>query len=108
MSIITLFSSSFKGIAMSSPGTIDVHTGMIYHGGSSPFLYEVNLPKLIQNRYGKEVSIENDGKCAALAELWLGSVRNVEKSIVLVLGTAANEQHRENPNSKPKRLLNSF
>ena len=33
------------------------------------------------------VTIENDGKCAALAELWCGELSNVENGAVVVLGT---------------------
>jgi predicted NBD/HSP70 family sugar kinase len=79
--------SNVKGIAISCPGTIDVDTGMIYYGGSLPFLHMVNLPKFIEDKYGKKVFIENDGKCAALAELWLGSVKDEKDSVVLVLGS---------------------
>ncbi|WP_342043387.1 ROK family protein [Bacillus sp. OTU2372] len=80
--------SDIKGIAISCPGTIDVDTGMIYFGGSFPFLHEVNLKNKIEKKYGKEVFIENDAKCAALAELWLGSVKGTKNSVVLVLGSA--------------------
>jgi len=76
-----------KGIAISCPGAIDVKTGMIYQGGSFPFLHEVNLVEVFEEKYGKEVFIENDGKCAALAELWLGSVKEAKDSVVLVLGS---------------------
>jgi predicted NBD/HSP70 family sugar kinase len=79
--------SDVKGIAISCPGTIDVDTGTIYYGGALPFLHNVNLPKIIEERYGKKAFIENDGKCAALAELWLGSVKDAEDSVVLVLGS---------------------
>jgi predicted NBD/HSP70 family sugar kinase len=79
--------SNIKGIAISCPGTIDVDSGMIYYGGSFPFLHEVNLAMDIEEKYGIEVQIENDGKCAALAELWLGSVKEVKDSVVLILGT---------------------
>jgi predicted NBD/HSP70 family sugar kinase len=79
--------TTINGIAISCPGTIDVDTGMIYYGGSFPFLHEVNLVKRLEEKYGKDVFIENDGKCAALAELWLGSVKDAKDSIVLVLGT---------------------
>lgn len=79
--------SIIKGIALSCPGTIDVETGIISHGGSFPFLHEVNLAKAIIHKYEKEVSIENDAKCAALAELWQGSVKNAKDSVVLVLGS---------------------
>lgn len=79
--------TSIKGIAVCCPGAVDVKTGVVYHGGSFPFLHEVNLMKLIRDRYNKDVSIENDGKCAALAELWLGSVKEAKDSVVLVLGS---------------------
>lgn len=79
--------TTINGIAISCPGTIDVDTGMIYYGGSFPFLHEVNLKKRLEEKYGKDVFIENDGKCAALAELWLGSVKDAKDSAVLVLGT---------------------
>jgi predicted NBD/HSP70 family sugar kinase len=79
--------SNVKGIAISCPGTIDVDTGMIYYGGALPFLHLVNLPRIIEERYGKKAFIENDGKCAALAELWLGSVKDAKDSVILVLGS---------------------
>lgn len=76
-----------KGIAISCPGIVDVETGIIYHGGSFPFLHEVNILEIIQKKYQKNVSIENDAKCAAMAEMWLGSVKGVKDAVVLVLGT---------------------
>lgn len=79
--------TTIKGIAISCPGTIDVDNGVVYYGGSFPFLHEVNLGMKIQNRYGIETSIENDGKCAALAELWLGSIKGKKDAVVLVLGS---------------------
>ena len=47
----------------------------------------MNLAKLLEERYDTRVSIENDGKCAALAELWLGSVKDAKDSVVMVLGS---------------------
>lgn len=79
--------SKIKGIAISCPGTIDVASGMIYYGGSFPFLHEVNLAKEIEEKYKINVSIENDAKCAALAELWKGSVKDTRNSVVLILGS---------------------
>jgi predicted NBD/HSP70 family sugar kinase len=79
--------SKVKGIAISCPGVVDVNEGTIYQGGLLPFLHEVNLVKIINEKYGLDVTIENDGKCAALAELWLGSIKNTKDSVVLVLGS---------------------
>lgn len=79
--------SSIKGIAISCPGTVDVHTGTIYYGGSFPFLHEVSLSTRMEEKYGINTTVENDGKCAALAELWLGSIKGKQQAVVLVLGS---------------------
>lgn len=76
-----------KGIAISCPGTIDIDSGVVYHGGSLTYLHEVNVKQLLEDACQVPVSIENDGKCAALAELWLGSVKDCKHAAVLVLGT---------------------
>ncbi|GEO59006.1 ROK family protein [Companilactobacillus bobalius] len=85
-SIIDKYQSSIKGIAISVPGKID-DTGTIHHGGSLPFLDKVNLKKIIEDKYRIYTSIENDGKSAALAELWLGNLNNIDNSAAIVLGT---------------------
>ncbi|WP_440897592.1 ROK family protein [Amphibacillus sp. Q70] len=78
---------NIEGIAISLPGTVDVENGVIYYGGSLPYLHNQNLVELVTNRCKVPVSIENDGKCAALAEHWKGSTKGFANSIVLVLGT---------------------
>lgn len=75
------------GIAISCPGTVNVETGMIYHGGSLRYLHETKIVDMLRVSCGVPVSVENDGKCAALAELWLGSVKGYKHAAVLVLGT---------------------
>ncbi|WP_112179460.1 MULTISPECIES: ROK family protein [Paraliobacillus] len=88
--MVEVFKSStdqVKGIAISCPGMIDVDSGIVYHGGSLTYLHKQNLSELVRSRCGVSVSIENDGKCAALAELWLGSVKGYKHAAVLVLGT---------------------
>ncbi|AYV66121.1 ROK family protein [Niallia circulans] len=79
--------TNIKGIAISCPGTVDVNSGVIYYGGSFPFLHEVNLARMIESKYDIETTVENDGKCAALAELWLGSIKGKKDAVVLVLGS---------------------
>lgn len=79
--------NDIHGIAISCPGTIDVDTGLIYYGGYLTFLHQINLAERIKNKYNVDVFIENDGKCAAHAELWKGSVKDARNSVVLVLGS---------------------
>ena len=76
-----------KGIAISCPGTIDVESGVVYHGGALTYLHEKNIAQMLSDKCGVPVSIENDGKCAALAERWQGSAKDYQHSVILTLGT---------------------
>ena len=86
--------SSFKddydiqGIAMSMPGQIDVDNGIVYGGGALPYLDGERVGDLISRKCdGISVAIENDGKCAALAEVWQGNGRDCRDVVVIVFGT---------------------
>ncbi|WFE14121.1 ROK family protein [Bacillus atrophaeus] len=86
-SVIEPLKKQIKGIAVSCPGMVDTKKGMIYYGGLVPFLHEVNLAETLESKFGISAAVENDGKCAALAELWLGSVKHAGNAVVLVLGS---------------------
>lgn len=77
-----------EGIAMDVPGQVDVETGMVYGGGAISYLDRVNLEAAIEKRCdGVKVSLENDAKCAALAEVWRGNAKDVQNAVVLIFGT---------------------
>lgn len=77
-----------KGIAMGLPGQIDVERGIVYGGGGIKYLDEVALGDILSKRCdGIRVSLENDGKCTALAEVWLGNAKDVQDACVVVFGT---------------------
>ncbi len=77
-----------EGIAIDVPGQVDVATGMVYNGGAINYLDRVNLEKLLGERCdGKRVAVENDAKCAALAEVWRGHASDVDNAVVLIFGT---------------------
>lgn len=87
-SIYHSYENQVKGIAMSAPGTIDSDTGYFYTGGMlQDFVHEVNLQQMLEERCGIPVRIENDAKCAALAEAWSGSLKDCRDGVVIVLGT---------------------
>lgn len=76
------------GIAMDVPGQVDVENGIVYGGGAIRYLDRVNLQEVIGKRCdGVRVSVENDGKCAALAEVWRGNAKDVNNACVLIFGT---------------------
>ena len=86
-SIIDAQIDQIRGIAISVPGKIDVAKGVVYFGGSLPFLDKVPLGAQLSKRYHVPVGLENDGKAAAMAELWLGNLQTTPNSAAVVLGT---------------------
>lgn len=85
--IIDQFKAEINGIAFSVPGKVDVKTKTIYYGGSLPFLHDACLQELIEDKYHIPTAVENDGKAAALAEMWLGTLKDVSNGATVVLGT---------------------
>ena len=75
------------GMALSTPGIVDSEKGYLFTGGSLSFIHDYSLASVISDRCGVPVTIENDGKCAALAEAWSGSLKGCEDGIVILLGT---------------------
>lgn len=86
--IIADYQSKILGVAISVPGKVDSQKGIVYHGGSLPFLDQMNFQTLIQSDFGElPVGVENDGKAGALAELWLGVLQDQPNSAAIILGT---------------------
>ena len=83
-SVVNQF-DDINGIAISSSGVIDSENGVVGVVDKGITWDEV-LEELSQ-RYNKKVTIENDGKCAALAELWIGNLKDVDDGAVIVIGT---------------------
>lgn len=82
------YKEEVDGIALSLPGVIDVDTGM--HLGSGAYdgiLKGVNVREIVKARCGVNVSLENDGKCGALAEAWKGKLADVKDGAVIILGS---------------------
>jgi predicted NBD/HSP70 family sugar kinase len=85
--IISKYQAEIKGIALSLPGILDSNTGHSYSSGAIYYVAGNNLPKLLQEKFNLPVTVENDGKAAALAELWKGSLTGVQNAAVVLLGT---------------------
>ena len=86
--LILPVSEKISGIAMSMPGLVDHQTGHIHIGGAiSSYMNDVPLKEIMEKRYKLPVSIENDGKCAALAEGWIGKLKDVKSGAVILIGS---------------------
>lgn len=78
---------SIEAVAMSLPGKVDTDKGVVYFGGSLTYLHGFDFKKHFKETYGKRCTIINDGKAAALCELWLGKLQGVKNGIAITLGT---------------------
>lgn len=77
-----------SGIAMSMPGVIDSHNGICITGGSlKAFTELLPLSRILEERCHVPVTIINDAKSAALAEVTWGSLADCQDAVVIMLGT---------------------
>lgn len=87
INIYEKYKGHVDGIALSMPGIIDSETGFMYTGGSLICISNLNIVEILENRCGVRVTVENDAKCAALAEVWKGSLMDCRDAVVIVCGT---------------------
>lgn len=86
--IIQEQNEEISGIALSSAGVIDSETGFMYNGGSLTAISNINIVEILEKKCGVPVTVENDAKCAALAELWKGSLAGCRNAAAFICGTA--------------------
>ena len=79
--------TNIEGIAISMPGLVDADKGSASIDGALAFLKHDNIQKLISDYLNAKVHIENDGRCATLAELVLGNLKDVNDGATIILGT---------------------
>ncbi|MFB1050614.1 ROK family protein [Paraliobacillus sp. JSM ZJ581] len=80
-------SYDIRGIAISMPGYIDVHTGYSERAGAITALDGKNIKQLLEKEVSLPVETENDGNCAALAERNTGNAQGCESFICMTIGT---------------------
>ena len=86
-SIVNPVRARISGIAVSAPGILDDTTGFLHTAGALVYLQGTELGTELSKRYSLPVSVENDGKCAALAEFRSGALQGCTNGAVLILGT---------------------
>lgn len=76
-----------SGIAISMPGIIDSENGYCSMGGALPYNDDFYLRHSLYQRCPVKIYMENDAKCAAMAEASVGSLKDVKDGFVLIFGT---------------------
>ena len=85
--VVEKYRNRIEGIAISMPGMLDNKDGYCVTAGYLAYLAGSTVGTELSKRYGIQVSVENDGKCAALAEFWRGSLKGCTNGAVVVLGS---------------------
>lgn len=76
-----------EGIAISMPGIIDSENGYCVMGGALRYNDDFYLRHSLYERCPVPIYMENDAKCAAMAEAAAGSLKDVKDGFVLIFGT---------------------
>lgn len=76
-----------EGIAVSMPGIIDSEKGYCAMGGALRYNDEFYFRNALHERCKTKIHIENNAKCAAMAEATIGSLSEVEDGFVLIFST---------------------
>jgi predicted NBD/HSP70 family sugar kinase len=76
-----------EGIAISMPGIIDSENGYCVMGGALGYNDDFYFRHVLYERCPVRIVIENDAKCAAMAEAGKGALKDVSDGLVLIFGT---------------------
>jgi len=81
------YASHISGIAISMPGIIDPERGFNYTGGALHYIVNTETVSILQQRCPVPITIGNDAKCAANAEIGFGNLKDIQDGAVVILGT---------------------
>lgn len=76
-----------EGLAVSYPGMTDPRTGIAVPIGSLEYLKGSRIEDELKKAFPMPVVMENDGRCAAIAEAKHGNLRGISRGYVIVIGT---------------------
>lgn len=86
-SIQRIYTPEVTGIGVGVPGIVDPKAGIIYDIQNIPAWKEVPLQKLLKDRFGVPVYLNNDANCFTLGEKMFGKGKAYHNFIGLSIGT---------------------
>ena len=85
-------SSQLAGIGIAAAGAIDSTKGVITLSPNLPGWEDISLRDIMQEKYGVEVFLVNDGSAAALGEHRFGAGRGTKNLVLATLGTGIGDR----------------
>ena len=76
-----------EGICISMPGVIDRFKGFAHTGGAYRWIRQMPIASDLAEALNTKVTICNDAKSAAMAEIGFGNLKGVRNGIAIILGT---------------------
>ncbi|MBR3348441.1 MAG: ROK family protein [Solobacterium sp.] len=81
------FGEGTEGVCISMPGVIDRKKGFAHTGGAYKWVNKLPIANILSEELGVPVTICNDAKAAALAEIGYGNLQLVTNGVCIILGT---------------------
>ena len=86
---VLLHESKYKinGIGIGAPGIVALKKGTVENPPNFPGWKKINLGRILQKEFKKDVHVENDANAAAIGELIFGAGKSIDSFILITLGT---------------------
>ncbi len=78
---------SIRGIGIGSPGVVSIKKGTVENPPNFPGWGKINLGRIIEKEFKKNVYVENDANAAAIGEMIFGAGRKYDSFVMITLGT---------------------
>ncbi|MDX9883947.1 MAG: ROK family protein [Prolixibacteraceae bacterium] len=85
--ISAVFDPEIKGIGIGVPGLVDLRNGTVVDVVNIPSWDVVPLKKLMEERFGKPVYVNNDANCFAVGEKYFGKGKAFKNFVGITIGT---------------------
>jgi len=82
-----IVNNDIAAIGIGIPGLVDPATKVAYDVVNVPALNEIDLLRILEQRYNVPVKIENDANCFTLGEFYFGAGSPYESIVGLTIGT---------------------
>lgn len=79
--------TNLEGITFSLPGIVNDDTGFVLGHCAVSCLHTTNVKEYFKSAFNLNIALENDANCAALAESFNGSAKDVNDTLFIVCGT---------------------
>lgn len=79
--------TDISGIGISIPGIVDNQSGKMITAGAILHLYNKNIKKLLSAHFSYPIHVENDARCALVAEMTSGAAKGLQDVVLMTIGT---------------------